>query len=128
MKTSVRIVIIGISIWILGVSMYLLSYYIPILKNPEFQANLFLMLAVIPLVWFGTKIYYQKQSSPNGIILGLAFFTIAACLDALFTVPYLIIPNGGSYKDFFMDLGFWLIGMEFILVAIVYRSLNKLIK
>lgn len=125
MKKSVRIVILGVSIWIIGVSMFLLSYYIPILNNPELQANLILMLAVIPLVWFGTKIYYQKYSNPNGIILGLAFFTTAACLDALFTVPYLIIPNGGSYKAFFMDLGFWLIGFEFILVATVYKILNK---
>lgn len=125
MKKLVLITMIGISIWIIGVSMFLLSHYIPILKNPELQANLILMLAVIPLVWFGTKTYCQKYNNPNGFLLGLSFFTIAACLDALITVPYLVIPNGGSYKDFFTDLGFWLIGFEFILSATVYKILNK---
>jgi hypothetical protein len=120
MKSPLRAAIIGICIWILGVSVYSLSFYIPILENGELQANLALMASVIPLVWFGAKTYYEKATNPNGILLGLGFFLTAAVLDALITVPYLIIPHGGSYAQFFTDPGFWLIGLEFVIVSTLY--------
>jgi hypothetical protein len=124
MKTILRAIIIGAIIWIIGVSLYSLSFYIPIIENAELQANLILTLAVIPLVWFGAKAYYKKGNNTNGLLVGLTFFLTAAFLDAVITVPYLIIPNGGSYKQFFTDLGFWLIGLEFIVIAALYWHLN----
>jgi hypothetical protein len=112
-------------IWIIGVSLYSFSYFIPIFENAELQANLILTLAAIPLVWFGTKAYYKKTNRTNGLLVGLTFFLTAALLDAVITVPYLIIPNGGSYKQFFTDLSFWLIGLEFIIIATLYWHLNS---
>ena len=58
----VRAIGIGVVIWIIGVSLYALSFYIPILENPELQANIFLSIGVVPLVWFGSKLYYRKNS------------------------------------------------------------------
>lgn len=124
MKTFIRSIIIGAIIWVVGVSVYSISFYIPMLENPEWQANLVLTLAVLPLVWLGAKTYYQKANSVNGMLLGLTFFLTAAFLDAVLTVPYLIIPNGGSYKQFYSDLGFWLIGFEFIMITSLYWYLN----
>jgi len=56
-----RIIAIGIIIWIIGVSIYTLSFYIPILKDSEFQANILLSLGMLLVVWFGTKLFYRKK-------------------------------------------------------------------
>ncbi|WP_421806895.1 DUF5367 family protein [Flagellimonas sp.] len=111
---------IGVVIWIIGVSLYTFSFYIPILENPELQANIFLSIGVVPLVWFGSKLYYRKNNTTKGYWLGLVFFSIAAVLDALVTVPLFIEPYGGSYYSFFTAIGFWLIGMEFVITATCY--------
>jgi len=121
---QIRAIGIGIIIWIIGVSMYTVSFYIPILEDPELQANILLSLGILPLVWFGAKLYYRKKSSIKGYWLGLIFFLTAGVLDALITVPYIIVPTGGTYYDFFTAIGFWLIGMEFILTTIAYWYAN----
>lgn len=119
MKTF-RAIIIGIIIWMIGVTIYTLSYYLPILKNVERQANLALFVGVIPLVWFGAKQYYKKDNTTHGMWVGITFFGVAAILDALITVPFLVVPQGGNHYVFFSDPGFWLIGGVFITTAILY--------
>ncbi|WP_299336307.1 DUF5367 family protein [uncultured Psychroserpens sp.] len=119
-----RIIAIGIIIWIIGVSMYTASFYIPILEDLELQANILLSIGILPVVWLGTKLYYRKKSTTKGYWLGVIFFLIATVLDALFTVPLLIIPNGGTYYNFFTTAGFWLIGIEFILTTTAYWYVN----
>jgi hypothetical protein len=121
---QIRAIGIGIIIWLIGVSMYTVSFYIPILEDPELQANILLSLGILPVVWFGAKLYYRKRSTIKGYWLGLIFFLTAGVLDALITVPYLIVPTGGTYYDFFTAIGFWLIGMEFILTTIAYWYAN----
>jgi len=115
-----RIIAIGIIIWIIGVSIYTLSFYIPILEDSELQANIFLSLGILPVVWFGTRLYYRKKSTTKGYWLGLAFFLVAAVLDALITVPFLMAPYGGTHYSFFTAIGFWLIGIEFIIMTTLY--------
>lgn len=123
---KLRAIGIGIMIWIIGVSIYTTSFYIPFLKDPELQANILLSLGILPVVWFGAKLYYRNQSTTKGYCLGLAFFLTATVLDALITVPYLIVPNGGTYYDFFTAAGFWLIGIAFIVTTTIYRNTKVL--
>lgn len=133
MKTF-RAIGIGILIWILGVSTYALSFYLPIMDDKEQQANAVLFMAVIPLVWVGSWMYYKKGGNMNGWKFGQILFLTSVTMDALVTVPFLIIPNGGSYYTFFTDLGFWLIALEFMTVTLLYwyikvqMKLNKLYK
>lgn len=115
-----RAISIGIIIWIIGVSVFTLSSYISILENAEQQANLLLFITVMPLVWFGAKQFYKKDTNTHGYWVGQTFFLTATALDALITVPFFVIPNGGSYYQFFTDLGFWLIGFEFISITVLY--------
>lgn len=115
-----RAIGIGIIIWILGVSVYNLSFCISFLEDTQQQANMLLFIAVIPLVWFGAKQYYKNDANTHGYWVGQTFFLTATVLDALITVPVFIIPNGGSYYQFFTDLGFWLIGFEFISITVLY--------
>ena len=53
MKTT-RAILLGIAIWIIAILFYSISYAIPILENPETQANIVLFVVVMPLVWFGS--------------------------------------------------------------------------
>ncbi len=117
---KVRAIFIGAIIWALGVSFFSLSFFVNIMKDAQLQANLVLFIMVVPLVWMGSKIYYKKGHRTPGYFLGATFFLIAAILDALITVPFLVLPNGGTYYDFFTDRGFWIIGMEFIATATLY--------
>jgi len=124
MKTF-RAISIGAIIWVLGVSAFSLSFFIPILENLEVQANLVLFITVIPLVWFGAKQYYKKDNKTHGMWVGITFFGVAAILDALITVPLLMMPQGGSHSIFFSDPSFWLIGGVFITTAIFTGTLEE---
>ena len=114
----------GLLIWVIGVMLYALSFYVPILENAEQQANLWLSIVIIPVVWFGAKLYYKKGVKTNGILVGAVFFLIAGILDALITVPFTVLPYGGTYADFFINFGFWFIGLEFIATTSLYWFFN----
>ena len=119
MKT-LRAIVIGTGIWSLGVGAFILSFFVPLMENAELQANLVLLLVVAPLVWFGSQLYYKKDQKTQGALVGLVFFLTAVILDALITVPFLVMPAGGSYYEFFTDIGFWIIGLEFIAVSVLF--------
>lgn len=121
-----KIIGIGIIIWIIGVSLFTLSFYVPVLEDPEKQANAVLFISVPLLVWFGARQYFKNGLNTQGYRLGLGFFMTSMTLDALFTVPFLMIPNGISYYQFYTDIGFWLIGSEFLIVAMLYRGVKLL--
>ena len=119
MKTK-RMILLGIAIWIIGILFYSLSHYVPILENADAQANLVLFIVVIPLVWLGCSFYYKKGYKTHGYKVGQTMLLTAVVLDALITVPFLVIPNGGNHYSFFTSLGFWIIAFEFLVVAVLY--------
>ena len=109
-------------------SLYASSFYVSLLEDAEQQANIWLSIVIVPVVWFGAKLYYQNSTSIHGFRVGLIFFSISAVLDALITVPFTVLPYGGTYYDFFVDFGFWFIGLEFIATTTLYwyiKGLNK---
>ena len=122
--STVKAILIGILIWTLGASFYTISYFFPLLENIEFQANLVLALALIPIACLGAKIYYKKGSKMHGIKFGLIVLFTSILLDALITVPYFIIPYGGSYLAFFGGLSFWIIAVEYLLIVFLYWNLK----
>lgn len=119
MKT-IKALWIAISIWILGVSVFAIIYELPLLEDRYLQANVGLALVVPFLVWAGAWLYYRKGRLTHGFKLGLAMLLVSATLDALITVPLLIIPEGGNYAHFFGSLDFWLIAGEFIGVTTLF--------
>jgi len=119
MKTK-RAILLGIVIWMIGILFYSTSFYVPILENADTQANLVLFIVVMPLVWLGCSFYYKKDSKTHGFKVGQAMLLTDVALDALITVPFFVIPNGGSHYSFFTSLGFWIIAFEFLAVAMLY--------
>ncbi|EDP70014.1 hypothetical protein FBALC1_10792 [Flavobacteriales bacterium ALC-1] len=122
-------IVCGILVWILGVSFYLLSFYVPILENPELQSNIALALGIIPSACIGTYLFYTKSHiKPSQ--LGLTFVMVATLLDVIITVPVFIIPNGGSYSKFFGAPMFYTIVVEFYFIVFYLGNhlTNKKIK
>jgi hypothetical protein len=119
MKTK-RAILTGVVIWIIAILFYTISFAIPILEDLDAQANIVLFVVVMPLVWFGCYFYYKKDDKAHGLKVGQTLLLTAVALDALITVPFFMIPNGGSHYSFFTSLGFWIIAFEFLVVAALY--------
>ncbi|MBT8180946.1 MAG: DUF5367 domain-containing protein [Eudoraea sp.] len=117
-----RAIISAAIVWTIGVTAYILSYFVKFMDNPELQANIVLTLALIPSVIFGAKYYYKKGAETHGFKLGVFMFLVTICFDALITVPLFIIPAGGSHLTFFSDAWFWFIGLEYILLVGIYAA------
>ncbi len=111
--------------YILGVSAFLGSFFVPVMSNPEDQANLVLSIAIIPAAMLGARYYYRRKHETNGFILGASMFLVVMALDALITVPLFVIPAGGNHLEFFGDPGFWMIGLEFVLAVAAYWRIQK---
>ena len=121
--SKIRAIIVGGFIWILGSSFYAASYLFPLLEDLELQANLVLALAIIPNACLGVRIYY-KAANMHGLTVGAIVVLTAILLDVIITVPYLILPQGGTYQSFFGAPAFWLITLEYFLVVALYWKLK----
>lgn len=115
----------SIIIWVLGVSAYIGSSFIILLEDPTLQANLVLLIALIPSAMIGANFYFRKATAANGWKLGMVMFGFTILFDAAITVPVFIIPEGGSYITFFTDPGFWLIGVVYVGVIGLYNIIRK---
>jgi len=126
---NIKSAIISASIvWTLAVIAFIASYSISLMSDPDLQANWILSLALIPSALIGAHIYYRKGHKTNGFVLGTSMFLIAMILDAIITVPFLIMPYGGNYITFFTDPGFWLIAVEYVSVVAAYWKIEKAVK
>ena len=115
----------SLMVYLIGISAFIGSHYLPLLPDPEVQANWVLSIALIPAAVLGAHFYYRNRSQTNGWILGLAMFIGAMVLDAIITVPLFIMPGGGNHRTFFTDPGFWLIAVEYVTVVAMYSILRK---
>lgn len=120
----IRAILVGVVIWILAVSFYTISFYFPVIENTETQANLILLLSVIPLVWLGSNYYYKNENETHGVLIGLIFLAVSAILDALITVPVFMMPKGINHYTFFTALGFWFIALVFVSIVTLYYYLK----
>jgi len=100
------------------------SYFVPLLDDLDLQSNLALSIGIIPFAWLGASIYYRKDTQTHGIKVGALMVLTAIILDGLFTVPFIVIPYGGSYVSFYTAPAFWIIALEYLLVVIVYWRLK----
>lgn len=119
-----RALLAAVLVWILGVGVYISSYFFHFLEDAELQANLMLTLAVIPGALLGAFIYYKSGQKTHGLKLGGFMFATAMILDAIITVPLFILPLGGTHLSFFTDPGFWLIAFLYIGVVALYWKLK----
>lgn len=126
MKNNLLSIIYALLAWVIGVSFYLVSFYLPVLKNAEMQANITLAFSIFPAAYLSTTLFY-RNGSIKPISLAIRFVLTATLLDTLFTVPIFVIPAGGSYQSFFSNPSFYLIAAEYFLITILFskKFINK---
>ena len=117
--------IYSIMIYTLGVGAFIGSFYVPILTDPNLQANLALIFVLLPGASLGAHLYYRMGNQTNGFLLGVYMFLIAGILDALITVPVFVMPLGGNHLTFFTDPGFWLIAVLYVAVVAITWFVRK---
>ncbi|NND34053.1 MAG: DUF5367 family protein [Saprospiraceae bacterium] len=122
------VIISALIIYAIGVTAFVASYLIPVMADADLQANWVLSIVLVPAAALGAHIYYRKGHETNGFVLGLAMFLVAALLDAIVTVPVLMMPYGVNHIDFFTDPGFWLIAIEYISVVAAYWQIEKAVQ
>ncbi|MEM9324857.1 MAG: DUF5367 family protein [Bacteroidota bacterium] len=120
--------IAALIVQVLGVSAFVASHFVQIMSDAELQANLALALTLIPAVTLGAHTYYRQGHQTNPAALGTAMFAIAIILDALITVPLLVIPAGGDHASFFGDPGFWIIGVLYVSIVVLYHKVRRALK
>jgi len=124
----IRATISALIVWTIGVTAFVASYLIPLMDNPDVQANWVLVGTLIPATALGANFYFRKGFRTNGLKLGAYMFGVTILLDALITVPVFIIPEGGNHATFFGDPVFWLIGLEYIGLIAMYSQLLEKVK
>lgn len=114
----------GIIAWLLIFLSFTIMSFLPLIQDSTNLQNGIIALLIIPFILIAAKFYYKKQSELNGLALG--FFIIITCLslDALITVPFVIIPKGGSYADFFTDPGLFILAGEIFTISFLYWKLK----
>jgi hypothetical protein len=70
---------------------------------------LIVAVLIIPFAIFGASVYYKNGNNDNGFVLGIKMVITALILDALITVPFVVIPTGGSYLSFYTFPLLWLL-------------------
>ena len=121
----IRAVVSGLIIWTLIFIVFTVMSFIPVIKDSEIQQNMLLWVCLIPITILGVQFYYKKEKKTNGIFIGLIIVAMSLILDASITVPYVIIPKGGSYYEFFTSPLLWITGAEIIIVSFLYWK-NKI--
>ena len=109
--------------WTLGVASFVAGYLVPS-SDPDLVANTVLFCAVPLVATVGARFYYQHAAA-KGVVLGIFMFAVAGSLDAIITVPLLIMRAGGSYQSFYGDPGFWVIGVEYLAAVALYSYCAK---
>lgn len=120
---TIKVITLGVIIWVVAISVFSVSYYIPLINNLELQANIALAIALIPIVVLISRYYFLKNPNASGIKTAVLMLSTGIVLDACITVPFLIVPNGGSYQEFFISIAFWLIVVEYLVLVILSKKI-----
>ncbi len=101
MKSILKASLIGVLVWALVFTAFSILAFVPVVKDSlDLQASILAVL-IVPFATLGATLYYKNGNHDHGLKVGLISVVIALSLDALITVPYIEIPNGGSYQSFF---------------------------
>lgn len=119
-----RLFVSAAIVWLLELVVYLGSYAVSTSLSPALQANIALCIAAPLFIWLAAIYYYSSGLRTVGFMAGIGIFVIAGSFDAIITVPVFILPEGGTYEEFFTDPWFWVIGIEFVSVVTAYWACN----
>lgn len=121
---KIRAILFGALVWLLIFITFGLLDSIPIIKDSLNQQALIVGILIIPFAIVGASLFYRNSNKENGVIVGLIMVATALLLDSLITVPFIEIPNGGSYKSFYSYPFLWLLVLINMATVYFYWSLK----
>lgn len=119
-----RLIITGLMMWVLILTVFIVLLMLPITKDSPALQNTVLCVLVAPIALLGAKLYYQSNDQSSGIQVGIALVAVSLIMDAIITTPFIIIPQGGSYLEFYTSGILWLVVAENIAIVYLYQRLN----
>lgn len=105
----IRAILTGALIWLFIFIAFIGLSFVPTIKDSTNQQALIVSVLIIPFARFGASIFYKNGNTINGIFSAIIMTITAIALDAIITVPLIVIPTGGSYQSFFSFPLFWLL-------------------
>jgi RsiW-degrading membrane proteinase PrsW (M82 family) len=122
----VRAALSGIIVWILIFASFIAMSFIPVIKDSELQQFIVLYVLLIPIGIAGLKFYYRKAYRTSGLLVGVIMAVTALAIDATITLPFVVIPEGGSYAEFFGNSLLWILVGELIGLSYLYgKNMNE---
>lgn len=121
---KIRAISIGALVWVFIFISFTGLGYMPYVKDSLNLQALIVGVLIIPFALFGASIYYKNGNKDNGLVLGITMVVTALTLDALITVPFVEIPNGGSYQSFYTFPLLWLLVAVNISTVYLYWKLK----
>lgn len=119
-----RAVVSGILVWSLVFSGFIILSFIPGIKEDETLQGIIAFIFIIPFAYLGTSFYYRNGTADNALIVGVTMAVTALLLDMAITVPFVEVPDGGSYSGFFTSPVLWILVTEELVVVFLYRKLK----
>lgn len=121
-----RMTLSAVLVWMAIVAIFGVLSQTPGIMDSPMQQNLLVGVLLIPFAVLGAAYYYKGDDrSTNGLVIGSAMASIALTLDAIITVPLIMIPQYGvTHSAFFSDPFLWLIIFEYVAVVSLYWSLK----
>ncbi|MBY0425990.1 MAG: DUF5367 domain-containing protein [Cytophagales bacterium] len=119
-----RAILTGGLVWVFIFISFTILDIIPTIKDSMNLQALIVGVLIIPFALFGASIYYKNGNNNNGFVLGIKMVVTALLLDALITVPFVVIPTGGSYQSFYAFPLLWLLVVVNITTVYLYWKLK----
>jgi hypothetical protein len=119
-----RLIITGLVMWVLILTVFIALLMLPITQGSPVLQNTVLFVLVAPIALLGAKLYYQSNDQSSGIQVGIALVAVSLIMDAIVTTPFIIIPQGGSYLEFYTSGILWLVVAENIAIVYLYQRFS----
>nr|WP_057120919.1 DUF5367 family protein [Flavobacterium sp. Root901]KRD12741.1 hypothetical protein ASE21_02205 [Flavobacterium sp. Root901] len=121
----IRAIFSGILVWIgVSASFYLLEQIL-FVKDAFFWHSFMVTIWIVFFAIGGAAFYYMKNYKMSGLQLGIIMSITALFLDVIITVPFVEIPNGGSYASFFSSPVLWILAFVNTVSVFLWRKQNN---
>jgi len=115
-----RAVLSGVILWICVALTFFILEHIPIVKDSLNIQTAIICILIVFYSFFGASFYFKKAISKSGLQIGFIMSLTAILLDILIFVPFVEIPKGHSYQDFFRTPLLWILAVLNILTVYFY--------
>lgn len=123
-----RAILSGIILWICVASTFFILEHILFTSESVTLQTCIICVLLFFYSLFGASFYYKKRANLSGFELGVIMSLTAIVMDILLFVPFVEIPKGNTYLDFFSNPLLWILAAENIVTVYFYWKYRFKIK